>query len=739
MTGGTEFDAELAPLLVDAAPDGLVVADADGTIVFVNAATSSMFGWPRAELVGGPVERLLPERLRAAHSAHRARFAAEPRVRSMGAGVTLSGRRRDGSEFPVEISLSPVRTTRGLFVLASVRDVTERQRTTEALRRSELLLRELVDQAPDGIFVADLEGRYTDVNAAACRMLGFTREELIGKTIMDIIPPEEVPRLHEARAHLLTPGTVQVDEWALRRKDGVEIRVEVSAKILADGRWQAFVRDITERKRTEEALRLSEEHLRRAQRVAHLGSWDWDLRTNTIGRSPHLYELYGVQAAPESERPLAFLGQVPQDERDRVLRTLSEAIRAGRSYELEHRMVRPDGVERVLFQQGETFTENGEPVRCVGTVLDITDLRKAEREREAALRELEAVLEQCPAGITIVRVSDHEQRLENNRQARAMLGEPLDPAVGLSQYSGALVGFDGVPLAFEDFPSVRALRGERVERVEVMLRRRDGRSIPIEINAAPILDSDGRVTAALAVWQDITAAKELERLRAEWNSVVAHDLRQPISSINLYAQLLLRKADDWPAETRHFVLEIRKLVARLARMTGDLLDLSRLDASRLAVDRRPLDMAACVRESVERIALDADSRKFDVQVRGEIPAIEGDPDRLAQVMENLLTNAVKYGSADTPIRVSVEREGDDVAVSVTNEGAGVKPADFARLFQRFERAGVATHKAVPGIGLGLQITQGLVEAHGGRIVGESVPGGATTFRFTIPVRPGTHV
>ena len=130
-------------------------------------------------------------------------------------------------------------------------------RAHEDLQASRAQTRSLVEQAPDGIFVADLDGRYTDVNEAGCRMLGYTREEIVGKTIIDLIPAEDIERLWQSREVLLQ-GPIHVAEWRLRRKDGSYVPVEVSAKILPDGRWQGFVRDISERKRLEGELRFAE-------------------------------------------------------------------------------------------------------------------------------------------------------------------------------------------------------------------------------------------------------------------------------------------------------------------------------------------------------------------------------------------------------------------------------------------------------------------------------------------------
>ncbi len=145
-------------------------------------------------------------------------------------------------------------------VVATGRRLDEADRARRAAlaraEHGEERLRTLVEHASDGIFVADLGGRYSDVNAAGCRMLGYTRDEIVGRTIVDLIPPEDVPRLAEARAHLLG-GVVEVDEWTLRRKDGRWLPVEVSAKILSDGRWQGMVRDISARKEAERAREAS--------------------------------------------------------------------------------------------------------------------------------------------------------------------------------------------------------------------------------------------------------------------------------------------------------------------------------------------------------------------------------------------------------------------------------------------------------------------------------------------------
>jgi two-component system, cell cycle sensor histidine kinase and response regulator CckA len=223
------------------APDAVFVVDADGTIGWMNAQAEQMFGYSSHELVGDSVDRVLPTR-----SADNSR-----------------GRRRDGAEFPADIMHGFVDHNGARVGVAIVRDTTVRERAALVMREREERFRELVNQASDGIFVADRDGRYLDVNSAGCRLLGCEREEIVGKTIVDFIPPEDLDRLGATRERLLAGG-VDVGEWELRHKDGYYIPVEVSAKMLADGRRQGIVRDITERKEAADAQTLLLNQLRTA-------------------------------------------------------------------------------------------------------------------------------------------------------------------------------------------------------------------------------------------------------------------------------------------------------------------------------------------------------------------------------------------------------------------------------------------------------------------------------------------
>lgn len=291
----------------------------------------------------------------------------------------------------------------------------------------------------------------------------------------------------------------------------------------------------------------------------------------------------------------------------------------------------------------------------------------------------------------------------------------------------------GEPLPWEEVPFVRAVtRGELEAGLELSLWTGDGRTVPVLASATPIQGRAGTPGGAVSIFRDITPFKELERQREEWTSVVAHDLRQPVSVIALALDALRHDTPEGPPAHQEEPLQwIDTSVGNLRRMIDDLLDASRIEARQLRLERQPVVLTEQVHACVRRMEGQARGRTIRITAPDEARTL-GDPLRIDQVISNLLSNAVKYGTPQTPIDVEVNRLADELRISVSNEGPGIAPEELPQLFRRFHRT-PGSHQQAAGIGLGLYICKGLVEAHGGRLWAHSTPGRRTTFCFSLPV------
>ena len=249
--------------LLESAPDAMVIANREGRIVLVNAQTERIFGYSPEELIGQPVELLVPEKFRGRHVQHRGDFHAQPHARPMGTGLDLSGVRKDGTTFPVEISLSPLDDGDEFLVTAAIRDVSERKRAEDALRESEERYRHLVEEVKDyAIFMLDPNGRVRSWNAGAQSITGYQPEEIIGQHFSRFYTAEDVARgkPEEGLRAAAAEGRWEEEGWRVR-KDGSHFwaSVVVTALRNREGALTGFTkvtRDVTERKREKEAFLL---------------------------------------------------------------------------------------------------------------------------------------------------------------------------------------------------------------------------------------------------------------------------------------------------------------------------------------------------------------------------------------------------------------------------------------------------------------------------------------------------
>lgn len=450
-----------------------------------------------------------------------------------------------------------------------------------------------------------------------------------------------------------------------------------------------------------------------------------------------------VQGISESEQPQGF--GPDQMERGRFSAALAVPIATRqRSY----------GLFASLASRPLSFSE--EDLRFarliadrLGSALDAgrayrMELEARERVQQMAqlaqhrASELETVLDTMAEAVYVVdtrmrlvRLNRAYARLVGLGGTREIVGSILEHVRALKprEESGRL-------LAPDELPSARALRGEVFSNQLVVVTPigTDGDSY-LSVSGAPIRDPSGEIVAAVNVARDVTEIKEVDRLKDEFISVASHELRTPLTVIKGFTQILLQRLETLPerASEAHMARRILDQSDRMAGLAERLLDVSRVQFGRLQLEIQEVDLGGLVTEITEGMRMSVRDHTIHLTAEQPLPA-RVDPRRIEQVLSNLISNAAKYSPSGTRIEVGLERRDGQALLSVRDHGYGVPREQQPRLFQRFYRARSAAGKA--GLGLGLYVSKGIVEAHGGRIWFESREGEGTTFYALVPAEAG---
>ena len=367
--------------------------------------------------------------------------------------------------------------------------------------------------------------------------------------------------------------------------------------------------------------------------------------------------------------------------------------------------------------------------------------------------DLETLINTSPVGVVVFDAGTGAP-LYVNRETRRMLEVLREPGAELEQILDSLTfrRADGREVSLAEVPLAEALAdGETVRAEEVVVSVPDGRSVTVLVNATPVFADDGRVETVVITLQDLTPLEEMERLRAEFLSLVSHELRGPLTSIKGSAVNLRESLHSLdPAELLQFVRIIESQADRMRDLIGSLLDVARIESGALPVSPEPVRVSALVDEARSAFLAGEPGRSVTLDLEPDLPWVLADRRRIVQVLGNLLSNAARSSPPETAIRVSAARSqpGNEgmVGIAVSDRGRGIAPERLPFLFRKFSRpdesgpGGPGTAQGEPpalGSGLGLAICKGIVEAHGGRIRAESEGRGrGSVFTFTLPVAEG---
>ena len=708
---GRSRDSQRFRIVVEGAPNAIVMADERGSITLINPQAEKLFGYAREELLGQPIEMLVPERFRGHHPGLRAGYFKDPQIRAMGAGRELFGLRKDGNEVPVEIGLNPVATEEGRFVLASIIDITERKRAEKARAESEQRYADLVEQAIVGILLRRPDGQILLVNEAYCRLTGYPRDELMKLNIREVVSSMDVRVLE--RTDSLKVGESVWTRAHMRRKDGSEICIEANTHRLKDGNLQSTVQDITEREQAEKAQHESE------RRYAELvnqslegitvrkptGEFIFvnDTFCNMLGYT-HLELLHMSIRDVVHPEDLETIGQV-------------QRLNSGGSLRLEKRMLHKNGSTVYVYVSAHRLLDGN----FQSTIQDVSE-RKRDEER------FRSMVEGAPNAM-IMAGADGAITMANP-QAEKLFGYPHGELLGLSIDRLVPERFrNGHPKLRKDYnrdPQMRSMGAGR----DLYGLRKDGKEVPVEIGLNPITTRDGHFVLASII--DITARREAEQRE----QVYMEELR-------LMSQRLLQaQEDERRAVARELHDEIgqaltaaRMNLRELERQAGDgPLGKQAADASviiaallqqvrQLSLDLHPtvlddLGLTAALRWLIRTRAA---SSELNV-----IPDLAEDLPRFTSVIEHTafrvfqeaLSNVLRHSGANK-LEVKLALDGDWLLLDIRDDGKGFD-------------LGAARKHALAGGSLGVIGMQERVRLSNGRIVIESNPGQGTLIRVSLP-------
>jgi two-component system phosphate regulon sensor histidine kinase PhoR len=289
-------------------------------------------------------------------------------------------------------------------------------------------------------------------------------------------------------------------------------------------------------------------------------------------------------------------------------------------------------------------------------------------------------------------------------------------------------------LTREEMPSVRAMQGQGFVDYVIWVGRDATRQRALSVSGRPVVDDKGEFDGAVLAYKDITELMSALKVKDEFVASVSHELRTPLTVVMGYLDLILAGGRTDTA-VQHQLQVVRRNAERLLRMVDDLLLTARFEQGQLIVDLRETDLAELVREALADLEPRAEAAGVALEVLVDGPVVVGaDQVRMRQVVDNLVSNAIKYTPSGGTVRVLLEPEGDLVDLVVADSGIGISAEDRPRLFTKFFRAAEAEAMAIPGIGLGLAITDAVVEAHHGSILVDSEVGRGSTFRVRLPLR-----
>ncbi|MCT7970676.1 PAS domain-containing protein [Laspinema olomoucense] len=738
----------------------------DFRIEYVNAATCASNGLTREEHEGKRLGDLFPGHRTTGLLEEYCRVVEtrQPLVKDSFVDETLT----TATGVPKAFDIRSVPFGDGF--LATWRDITERKQVENELYRREREFKALAENSPDIIARFDPKMRPLYVNRAIYRVTGRSPEQFLSTSNPELtFAGSQSSDCQGAIAQVFATGQEGEIEWDLTDVNGLT-RYYQSRLVPEFDRYGAvesvlsLSRDITEYKLAKATSERNQERLRLALESAKLGLWDYDLGCQEISMSRRCLEIFGLDLLSTVIKYAQFFECVHPEDEDRVNRAIQRAITEQADYDIEYRIIRRDESVRWIAAKGRAFYDDrGTAVGMGGVLLDITERKKAEEERDRLLKQLEfeqqllkAVLQQMPAG-AIVAEAPSGKILLSNKQAQAIWDEAIAEEHNLEDYH-LFLGLhpDGRPYQPQEFPMFRAITfGETIIDEEIEIPLTHGPSQILCVSAKPVKNLAGGIVAGVVMFYDISDRKLAERQREElllreqearrqaeaasrmkdeFLAIVSHELRSPLNAILGWSRLLRRRKLN-PEKMAQALESIERNAEMQTQLIEDLLDISRIIRGKIRLYLRPLQLIPAIEAAINTVRPTAEIKKIKLvtALESEVGLVSADGDRLQQVIWNLLSNAVKFTPEGGLVEICLERVENWIQIRIMDTGIGIEPEFLPYMFERFRQADSKTTRSHGGLGLGLAIVRNLVELHGGQIFADSPgPGKGSTFVVQLP-------
>jgi PAS domain S-box-containing protein len=615
-------------------------------------------------------------------------------------------------------------------------EISERKQTEIALRENQQKLTGILDHADEAIITIDEQQQIQLFNQGAEKMFGYHVYEVIGQPL-DLLLPSAYRQGHRQHVEQFNHSQVRSRNMAERnnniyglRKNGAEFPAEASIAKLQTRQGMLFtvmLKDITERQQTAAKLQASRTLLAKAEKIAKIGSWEYNLVTQQLSWSEELYEILGFERDLPLPSCTEILARIHPADRLLVKKALKQGHIQGIPWKLNYRWVLPHGKLKYLESRGEpTVDDQAQVLRVWGTVMDISDRIRAEKSVQRSEQQLRLITDTLPILIAYI---DHQQRYRyNNRTYESWYGRPRSTLLGL--HIEELVGTENY---HQMLPYIKTALAGKLVTYEIQPTDERGNSYWMSATYIPDFDAQGEVKGFFSMVDDITERKEIERLKTEFISIASHEMRTPLTSIHGVIELLcagrLGELSSTGQEMANMALRNSD---RLVRLVNDILDLEKMTSGRDKIAKELCSSWELINQVVETLRPLAQEHQVTIETQQESLELWADRDRIVQTLTNLLSNAIKFSEAESKIWVTVERQQSDILFKVKDQGRGIPADKLNTIFERFQQVDASDSRKKGGTGLGLAICRHIVEQHNGKIWAESVYGQGSTFCFTIP-------